>query len=650
MASSTARTTQSEREPLKPEEVQEWLEEQNVNTVMEITNADRDVAVAALLKHKRNVEKAVDELLQGGMKDLEELQREQDLSSIKETWRHLFPGEERGRERERREATRSPTGTARKDPIDLTIGDDDPSTSSTRFRATTRSPDPNWQLVPSTQPKSSDDDLSKAIQASWNDYAAEESDDITSDVISLREGTRPIALRADAPSKAYMALVFQSLFYVPQVRQRCSKLRLHLEEGGQPQLYPDSAIWQSILMFTILDIGEISVLVDWEMIHAWDSPSLSHGLFVGLLSKQFLEKVVNVLQTDLDMQKIETEPGMHKLFHFSYCKVHISSSGPPTTIFESDTGHAVPIEISPDAPPGGNALVTRLSQTFNHYNADQSSDHQLILQPSEMVTFEISVIPPALPTPSPEPLTYPKTLYLDEFMATNLDLANETRDMQRRCRGEIEALMERRRSLTRFEDQDTLENLRGTIDYYENIAPKGSVEYFDGVLKCNLPERAASLQNNALKLRNVLKTLEDEVRVIDQRVEELRAELEHVSNNPELQNHPYDLRAILVHTGYPGRKNIYSYVHDNGTWWHILDYTVREVTEDVVLSDPTGLHTNAGPYMLMYSRRQSESEMNQKAEWPATFINSTLENNARLREAEEVKAREKATNAMEIGA
>ena len=40
----------------------------------------------------------------------------------------------------------------------------------------------------------------------------------------------------------------------------------------------------------------------------------------------------------------------------------------------------------------------------------------------------------------------------------------------------------------------------------------------------------------------------------------------------------YDLRAVLVHTGLPGRKQIYSYVQDNqGVWWKILDHVVTEV-------------------------------------------------------------------------
>ena len=38
----------------------------------------------------------------------------------------------------------------------------------------------------------------------------------------------------------------------------------------------------------------------------------------------------------------------------------------------------------------------------------------------------------------------------------------------------------------------------------------------------------------------------------------------------------YDLRAVLVHDGVYGRKHLYSYVKDKGTWWKTHDYIVTE--------------------------------------------------------------------------
>jgi hypothetical protein len=44
------------------------------------------------------------------------------------------------------------------------------------------------------------------------------------------------------------------------------------------------------------------------------------------------------------------------------------------------------------------------------------------------------------------------------------------------------------------------------------------------------------------------------------------------------------------------------------------------VSEDQVLTDPAGLHLGAGPYMLLYSRRQSEAEAGEPVQWPPIFV------------------------------
>ena len=44
-----------------------------------------------------------------------------------------------------------------------------------------------------------------------------------------------------------------------------------------------------------------------------------------------------------------------------------------------------------------------------------------------------------------------------------------------------------------------------------------------------------------------------------------------------------------------------------------------QVSEEIVLSDPTGLHLGAGPYMLVYSQYLSEEEMNRPLIWPKVF-------------------------------
>ncbi|KAJ7476769.1 hypothetical protein FB451DRAFT_247238 [Mycena latifolia] len=621
---AAARHEQSEREPLKPQELKEWMSEQerlDGATLAEIGNTNFDHAITILRKFSGDMEKAANALLNGAVDDPEEREREANIASLKENFSHMFPNPK----------AQSPDGPRRNVVIDLT-GDDDPPTE-TRFRATTRSPDPSWQMVRSNQAmdgvKSAEDELNEVIQASYNDFAADDSDIIPPEDMGVREGGRPIALRADAAGKAYAALVIQCLFHVPQVRQRCSKLRLHTTDGRKPEENPgthagdntsacgtdrlsDWALWELIGMFTALDLGQISVFLDIDLLASWETESLKHADSVGALSKEFLERIVNMLQLDLDTQKIEGADH-NRLFHFSHCRIHSPATGPPQTVTEGDGGHIVVIDITPESP--SNELVARLSQSFTTYNEDGSSDHMLMRAPSEMVTFQINVLSNSSAGATPEPFVYPKTIYLDEFMEANLDLANETRASQRQIQKEMETLTTRKRALTRHEGQDTFENLRGTIDYCENIASRDT------------PERLEHLQTMSAKLKKVLQNLEREVQTIDEKLASLQSELDSLGDNPELQCHPYDLRAVLVHTGLPGRKHIYSYVQDKGTWWKTVDYTVTEVSEDLVLSDPAGLHLGAGPYMLMYSRRQPEAEMHAPVKWPQYFVDQVLRNN-----------------------
>ena len=45
-----------------------------------------------------------------------------------------------------------------------------------------------------------------------------------------------------------------------------------------------------------------------------------------------------------------------------------------------------------------------------------------------------------------------------------------------------------------------------------------------------------------------------------------------------------------------------------------------QVPEETVLTDPTGLHLNAGPYMLVYSRHLPEDVIKTPQTWPPLFV------------------------------
>lgn len=45
-----------------------------------------------------------------------------------------------------------------------------------------------------------------------------------------------------------------------------------------------------------------------------------------------------------------------------------------------------------------------------------------------------------------------------------------------------------------------------------------------------------------------------------------------------LKHFKYTLRVVLMHDGMIGRKHLYSYVNNRGTWWKTLDHDVSQVS------------------------------------------------------------------------
>jgi len=81
-----------------------------------------------------------------------------------------------------------------------------------------------------------------------------------------------------------------------------------------------------------------------------------------------------------------------------------------------------------------------------------------------------------------------------------------------------------------------------------------------------------------------------------------------------------------MHDGLYGRSHLYSYVNDNGTWWKTVDWAVTEVSEETVLTDPTGFHLGAGPYMLIYSRAVLDGDQS-PLPWPEDVVRAVQRHN-----------------------
>jgi len=144
-------------------------------------------------------------------------------------------------------------------------------------------------------------------------------------------------------------------------------------------------------------------------------------------------------------------------------------------------------------------------------------------------------------------------------------------------------------------------------------------------------KREGVINDMTKKLKRTLTRIEQELVVTSEQIEKLSAEARTLFDVPELQIYRYDLRVVFVHDGLFGRKQVYSYVYDKGSWWKTADNEVTQVSEETVFTDPTGMHLGAGPYMLIYSRALTPEEQGQYDAadfgWPDLLQNSIQHNN-----------------------
>jgi hypothetical protein len=459
--------------------------------------------------------------------------------------------------------------------------------------------------------------IQESLQGSYNDLADESIED-TPIEDRIRKDNRPIALRATKSTLTYATLLIQGLFFVPQVRLGIARFRP--TDGVQIK---EDVLWALVELYTNMDIALLSdlmadvVLSTFQALE-WSNPA-DHP---GNLSRELYKKVTMLVEEVFFNQFVSSGyPGPRpRLFHF----LHGQSDNDPRK-YPTET-ELVTVTVGGNAEGDNNDLISCLSAQLSA-PLDQPAQQEHIFEPSDVVAFELvgnSIKATSKSTSygggtvERKAFRYPKHIYLDQFLQVNAELANAKRAEQREMSDEVEKLFIRRKSLTSFENKDTLKDLRASLYYYENVAdPKGD------------PVRQADIKRTGGKLKEVLTTIEREIEAIDSRVIHLKEEVAVLFDIPDLQKLRYDLRVVFIHDGIFGRKHLYSYVEDKGKWWKTFDNTVTEVSEETVLTDPAGLHLAAGPYLLLYSKSmppEHASEL-ERLPWPDKIKNSAKHNN-----------------------
>ncbi|PPQ99320.1 hypothetical protein CVT24_009188 [Panaeolus cyanescens] len=620
---------------------QQQLEQEHVDHLASIIQVSPELARKALRKHKGDMEKAADALLAGFTGD--------EPTANWDKQRRNTPEPSSSNAVTVHVPTLPPvsnnTPVASNNVIDLTGEDDmtralqmsieDSTHSGTMFGPSDRAPNPDWQMDQITSDgaiSSEDKSLSDAIQASLASIQDSDMDTLPA-VPAMREPGRPIALRAESPGLAYAALVLQALFFVPQVRSAVANLRVPHVDVTMPLEHPDRAMVNLIELYTNLDLATLAWLVDESVLPSLHITPLSPQHNLGESSGDVVNALGSLIEDHTKAQLPEGEDP-DRLFSFKHGRVTIYNDG-RGPVFETPKETGMVVNISSGQPDSANDLISAITQCLSSYT-EEASMHEVIITPSEVIGFNLRRgARSSVSKSSLDPFSYPKTLYLDRFMFDSLQLTTEKHEQERRLNEKIQDLMRTRRTLVTNNNRDAMKDLKSSIYYFEHAA-----------LSDGDPVRQASIQRTLAELQTILTTIQGKVEgkslltlkqmhlltdglsEIDHQLEQYQADVAKIYDCPELQNFRYDLRAVLFHTGLPGRKQIYSYVQDiEGTWWKTTDHEVTEVPEETVLNDPTGLHLGAGPYLLLYSRHMSDEMLHEPLVWPSSFSEAVTENN-----------------------
>jgi len=90
---------------------------------------------------------------------------------------------------------------------------------------------------------------------------------------------------------------------------------------------------------------------------------------------------------------------------------------------------------------------------YNLTSASNNAVHyDVIIQPSDVLGFQLTrTIPHGSSTKSSaDPISFPKTIYLDRFLFDKFELAYHKRDIEQKMRQEIQDLTRQRDTLTRY--------------------------------------------------------------------------------------------------------------------------------------------------------------------------------------------------------
>ncbi|KIJ37108.1 hypothetical protein M422DRAFT_33959 [Sphaerobolus stellatus SS14] len=481
----------------------------------------------------------------------------------------------------------SPTPARPNSVIDLTNEDEDTSKAIAASMETAPAFGPSnrddkeqqWAMVPSNAPpllSQEDQALNQALEASLSSsfmgVAQEPYEEPLDLAARIRTGGRPVALRSMDPTLCYVPAVLQCMLSNPCVIRRLLQYDVDVEAIDGAHLY-SAGMQRLAAAFTNSARAYIPVDDNLDMLSAGVLP-ISNKTSMLQLMRQYYQMMVETLEM---MPRDE-----HSELSGLELPLMIFRGASPDELNANGSDNCeVSLELDLNHGTQGTDLVSLLTETFTKLKV-------CVTQVSQCCAF-------ALIRNGVSAIKYPARLYMDKFMRENMEEAEKLWKTREELRQQIEKLTADKQKLSNWKDHDTVRSLRSAVHYFENLASNGGD-----------PARKEAHERSQKKLEGVIKEVEANGKFLENRIKELTEEAEKLYDRPDLQRHPYDLQAVIMHDGLIGRSHIYTYTKDvAGRWWKIVDHQVTEVTEDIVLNDQTGLHLAAGPLLLCYVRADS---------------------------------------------
>ncbi|KAF9078653.1 hypothetical protein BDP27DRAFT_1356471 [Rhodocollybia butyracea] len=434
-----------------------------------------------------------------------------------------------------------------------------------------------------------DEEMKRALAMSMGDSMSIDQTDFVQDLTKAkkkepenleemrRKKGRPIALHTNDSANAYIGMLLQALFHVPQVRARFAEFQI--DPTTDFESIDHKIIYRVMELFTNLDLANLAKI---DYVNAMDAlePLIPVSNQTPLVesTKELCERLANILEDAVCVE------GRAPLFTFTSAQVDVRAEYNTEDILNTAQSPLVALDISSTSSEP-NDLLDRLAR--NLYKPSQSvsdvqgGSYNLISHPSEVFIFILTnnsisgstqTAPGTLSVPlhtssnsssSSKPFTYPSLIHIDPFLLSNISLMHNKRQegenlqhVVRECEEAKERLLgwkyvpksasglspnnSKSDKAQNHENAGILPSLRAALHYYTHVASQSDNVEMEG----NIRKQEVEVAERNLKA--TIEGLEKVLKELDAKINSTKTEIRALFEDEELKKYQYDLRAVLM--------------------------------------------------------------------------------------------------------